>query len=35
MEYAKETTMGGYHNLFLKRDVLLLPDFFKTFFNTC
>ena len=29
MEYVKETTMSNYHNLFLKRDVLLLAESLK------
>ena len=29
MEYVKETTVSDYHNLFLKRDVLLLAESLK------
>ena len=28
-------TMGDYHDLYLKTDVLLLADFLKKFINTC
>ena len=28
-------TMGDYHDLFLKRDVLLLANAFEKFINTC
>ena len=28
-------TMGDYHDLYLKADVLLLTDVFETFITTC
>ena len=28
-------TMGDYHDLYLKPDVLLLPNVFEKFINTC
>ena len=31
----KMNTMGDYHDLYLKADVLLLADVIKTFINTC
>ena len=31
----KWRTMGDYHNIYLKADVLLLADVFKKFINTC
>ena len=31
----KINTMGDYHNLYLKTDVLLFPDVFEKFINTC
>ena len=31
----KVNTMGDYHDLYLKTDVLLLPDVFKRFVDTC
>ena len=31
----KMNTMGDYHDLYLKADVLLLPDVFEKFIDTC
>ena len=31
----KINSMGDYHNLYLKPDVLLLADFFQKFISTC
>ena len=31
----KMDTMGDYHDLYLKKDVLLLADVFQKFINTC
>ena len=31
----KMNTMGDYHDLYLKTDVLLLTDVFEKFINTC
>ena len=31
----KMNTMGDYHDLYLKTDVLLLTDLFEKFINTC
>ena len=31
----KMNTIGDYHDLYLKTDVLLLADVFKKFFKTC
>ena len=34
-KYLKCQTMGDYHDVYLKSDVLLLTDFFKKFRQTC
>ena len=31
----KEKTMGGYHDFYLKTDVLLLVDVYEKYINTC
>ena len=31
----KEKTMGGYHDFYLKTDVLLLVDVYERYINTC
>ena len=35
MNVFKMNAMGDYHDLYLKRDVLLLGDVFEKFINTC